>query len=547
MAGSHETPSAPWVNILLVDDQPANLLALEAILQGVKANLVRAQSGDEALRQVLEHDFAVILMDVRMPGLDGYETARLIRSRERSRQTPLIFITAHETSDAVVLQAFKDGAADHLIKPLVPDILRAKVAGFVELSQKEEQIRRQAEALRELERRQFDHRLTEEKQRWELERLREETRHKDEFLAILGHELRNPLAPLRNAVQILRHTELASAAAEQAREMIERQVQHLTRLVDDLLDVSRVTSGRIALHKKQVQLQTVVRQAIEMSRPQIDENSHELTVALPAEPLWLEGDPERLTQILTNLLLNAAKYTEAPGHIWLSAEPAGTDVRMRVRDTGVGIDPEMQQRIFDLFVQENHAPNSAFRSGLGIGLTLVKSLVELHGGHITVQSPGRGQGSEFQVRLPLLPAPTALPVSGASEPALPPVRSRRVLVVDDNQDAAESLALMLELEGHQVWRAHDGAAALECAQVFPPEVVLLDIGLPGGMDGYEVARRLRQQSGLEEVLLVAVTGFGQGEDRRRSLEAGINYHLTKPVEPAELQRLLLTATCPPHA
>ncbi len=369
--------------------------------------------------------------------------------------------------------------------------------------------------------------------------VQEADRRKDEFLAMLAHELRNPLAPIRNATQVLRLVGPSESKLQQAREMIDRQVQHLTRLVDDLLDVSRITRGKITLHQAPVDLAAVVTRAAEMSRPLLEARSHELTLALPTEPVPVHGDAIRLLQVLANLLTNAAKYTPDGGHLRVAVARADGDAVVRVKDNGVGITAELLPRVFDLFTQGDRSLARS-EGGLGIGLTLVKRLVELHGGTVEVHSDGPGKGSEFAVRLPLLKEQVRSMKDEkeedlSSSPASPP--SRRVLVVDDNLDAAESLAMLLKVEGHETRTAHDGPAALEAAEAFRPEVIFLDIGLPR-MDGYEVARRLRAQPGSAGVLLVALTGYGQEEDRRRTEEAGFDAHLVKPADPEAVQELL---------
>jgi PAS domain S-box-containing protein len=372
--------------------------------------------------------------------------------------------------------------------------------------------------------------------------LRGANQAKDEFLAMLAHELRNPLAPLLNALHIMR---LQGATAEtilQAREMAERQVKNMTRLIDDLLDVSRITRGKIQLRQEPVDLATVVRRAIETSRPMIEARGHALHVTLPDMQVQLRADATRLEQVIANLLHNAAKYTEEGGRIEVEAGSEAGEAVVRVRDTGIGIPVEMLPRIFDLFVQADRSLDRS-QGGLGIGLTLVKRLVELHGGRIEGHSEGPGKGSEFVVRLPLagmvqLPEPAA-PVEKPQRVNGAPLR---VLVVDDNVDAARSLTMLLQAYGHEVRATHSGAEAVRAAAEFFPRVVFLDIGLPG-MDGHEVARHLRAQPGGDEVLLVALTGYGQEEDRRRSREAGCDRHLVKPVDPEELEQLL--ATCEP--
>ena len=369
--------------------------------------------------------------------------------------------------------------------------------------------------------------------------LRDADRRKDEFLATLAHELRNPLAPIRNSLQILKMPRLDAATVERSREMMERQVHHLVRLVDDLLDVSRVMRGKIELRKERVELATVVAQAVETVQPLVEAQGHELTVNLPPESLPLDADPVRLAQVVGNLLTNAAKYTEAKGRIWLSAQRQGDEALLRVRDTGIGIAPDMLPHVFELFVQADHSSTKA-QGGLGIGLTLVKNLVEMHHGTVEAHSTGLGAGCEFVVRLPLTlqEERQRIKEDNGKAPKEPSRSSdHRLLVIDDNVDAAESLAMLLRLKGHEVRVAHDGPSGLKLATSYRPDMVFLDIGMPG-MDGYEVARRLRQLPGLDNVRLAALTGWGQQEDRRRTAEAGFDNHLVKPAELEALERLL---------
>jgi signal transduction histidine kinase len=368
--------------------------------------------------------------------------------------------------------------------------------------------------------------------------LAEADRRKDEFLAMLAHELRNPLAPVRNGLQVLRVRRNADPEVDRLAEMMSRQVGQMVRLVDDLLDVSRITKGKVTLRREPVDLTAVVNQAVEAVRPLLDARRHELTVATPPEPIRLDADPSRLAQVIGNLLNNAVKYTDEGGRIWLDTHRERDQAVISVRDTGVGISAEMLPRVFDLFTQIDPTLDRS-QGGLGVGLTLVRSLVELHGGTVYASSPGPGRGSEFVVRIPALPL-TTRPESGHlatpdSAPTLSP--PRRILIVDDNVDAAESLAMLLELFGHQVRTAYGGPAALEAVESHRPEVVLLDIGLPG-MDGYEVARRLRRNPALSGVTLVALTGYGQENDRRKTHDAGFDHHLVKPVDTDDLARLL---------
>jgi PAS domain S-box-containing protein len=369
--------------------------------------------------------------------------------------------------------------------------------------------------------------------------LRETNRRQNEFLAVLAHELRNPLAPIRNALYFLKATGVDAAACEEAKATLERQIQHLVRLVDDLLDVSRLMQSKIVLRKERVELATIVARAVETARPIIDANGHALTLALPPEPVWLEADLIRLAQVLSNLLINAAKYTENGGRITLTAAWEDGEVVVQVRDTGVGMEPEMLSRLFGLFVQGEHSLAQS-QGGLGVGLALVRQLVELHGGRVEAASEGLGRGSEFTIRLP---APAQVRQRDEkrsdekSSPSVPAGRGLRILVVDDNRDAAETLAKLLRLDGHVVCVAHDGPTALALAQSQRPAVAFLDLAMPK-MDGYELCRRIRAQPALADMMLVALTGWGQEKDRERSREVGFNCHLVKPVELHCLQHVL---------
>ncbi|MFN2646565.1 MAG: ATP-binding protein [Burkholderiales bacterium] len=365
--------------------------------------------------------------------------------------------------------------------------------------------------------------------------LREADRRKDEFLATLAHELRNPLAPIRNGLQLLRLTEPGSDASVQARAMMERQMNHLVRLVDDLLEVSRISRGKVELRREAVELGAVIASALETSRPAIDTGEHELALDLPIESIRLHADPVRLSQVIANLLNNAAKYTPPGGRIALSARRENGAAVVRVRDNGAGIAPELLGQVFELFVQ---AERSASNGGLGIGLTLARRLVELHEGTIEARSEGVGRGAEFIVRLPLGSAPAAAEQNARAAPASSAAAERRrVLVVDDNVDAAVSLGLLLDAMGHDVDIAHDGEAALALARERAPELLLLDLSMPG-LDGYGVARRVRADPALGDVRIIAMTGRGQDEDRRRSREAGFDAHIVKPVAADTLRTLL---------
>jgi two-component system CheB/CheR fusion protein len=385
--------------------------------------------------------------------------------------------------------------------------------------------------------------LAEEALRDSQRRLREENRRKDEFLAMLAHELRNPLAPIRNALELLRMMDAAPGShLSRVRGIMERQVRQMVRLLDDLLDVSRITRGKLQLRRERVELGAVVQLALETSRPAVEAAGHELTVEQLPDPVWLDADPARLAQVLSNLLNNAAKYTEPGGRIWLTAaRPAADDVLVRVRDTGIGIAPDMLPKVFELFAQADRSRDMS-QGGLGVGLHLARRLVELHGGSVEAHSDGPGTGSEFVVRLPVLKTADRRSPGADGGGAIghrPPTTGsrKRVLVADDNTDAADSLAQLLRERGHEVAVAYDGLAALHRAEAFRPDVAVLDLGMPG-LTGHEVARRLRQRTDLGRVRLVALTGWGQEEDRRTSLAAGFDLHLVKPLDPADLPLVL---------
>jgi signal transduction histidine kinase/DNA-binding response OmpR family regulator len=693
-------------NILVVDDLPNNLLVAASVLEELGQHVITAHSGAEALRRVLEHDFAVILLDVNMPGMDGYETAKLIRGRKRSAHTPIIFVTAY-ADEMNTAHGYSLGAVDYVLTPVVPEVLRTKIGVFVDLYLMTQQVKRQADERVALAREQSARAAAEEATRrstflaeaskvlsgsldfedmvrdlarltvpfladlgavtlvgeagrpWQTDlawvqppdarvhtaslpssdaphdemraavervlagdgerlldsrlplcdwrslpanlqpafshlrsavvlpltargrtlgaltlaladpkrcdmglarefagraavdldnarlyrELQDANCRKNEFLSMLAHELRNPLAPIRNGVHILRVLGDLAPAVRDVRDMMDRQVQHLVRLVDDLLDLSRITRGKVRLHTEAVELAAVLVRAVETSRPLIDQRRHRLTVAAPPSRLRVEGDAVRLAQVVGNLLNNAAKYTEEGGQIWLSAAREGDEAVIRVRDTGIGIPGEMLASVFDLFTQVDRSLDRS-QGGLGIGLTLVRQLVEMHGGSVAARSEGLGRGAEFEVRLPALPA-EVVPEPAGAVPAGLPGRGpgRRVLVVDDNRDAAESLALLLDVAGHQSRVAHDGPSALAAADEYSPEVVLLDIGLPG-MDGYEVCRRMRARPATRRALLVALTGYGQEEDQRRAREAGFDHHLIKPADLEVLAGLLASPRAP---
>jgi signal transduction histidine kinase len=493
-------------SLLIVDDDDFSREGLARHLRRHGYEVSGAGGGREALELLGGRRFDLVLLDVMMPGMNGLEVLRFLRRVDSLIDLPIIMVTARADSPDVV-EALELGANDYLTKPLDLPVALARIRTQLALKRAEEA-------------------------------LRQADRRKDEFLAVLGHELRNPLAPLRTALQILR-IQRGGAEVERLAGVMDRQVDHLVRLVDDLLDVTRIARGKIELRKGPVDLAAVLERCLERVRPHLEERQHTLDVSLPGQPLPLEADPARLEQVFTNLLSNAGKYTPPGGHVSLSATREGDRAVVRVRDNGIGIRPEMLGRVFDMFQQADRVPGRV-AEGLGLGLALVRGLVALHGGSVVASSDGPGAGSEFAVSLPLTERAETDPAGDAERPLSvgSARRSLRMLVVDDNVDGAQSLALLLGLIGHEVRIAHDGPDALEAAAEFRPEVVLLDIGLPRGMDGYEVARRLRAQPGLEESALVALTGYGGEEERAHASEAGFSAHFVKPVDLGALCKML---------
>ncbi|MEO6226459.1 MAG: response regulator [Thermomonas sp.] len=550
MTAVNDRGEAP-VNILLVDDQPGRLLTYRAILEPLGEVLVEARSGEEALTQLMADEFALILLDVNMPGMDGFETASLIHQHPRFEKTPIIFVTAVNVTDMDRLRGYKLGAVDYVMVPVIPEILRSKVMVLAELHRKRRELQAsntqlaaandalQAEQARELavlndslrhanaalaSQNVALHKEIAERSRVE-KLLRDADSRKDEFLATLAHELRNPLAPLQNALSIRR---LAGGEQPDALQgLMERQLALLVRLIDDLLDIARITRSKLELRKELTTLRNIIDCAIETAKPTIEQRGHSLTVDLPDTQVALNADPVRLSQVFANLLTNAAKYSEPGGRIALTTHVTENAVLVEVHDAGIGLAAGDLERIFELFSQVDSSIERA-HGGLGIGLTLVRQLTEMHGGQVSVVSEGLGFGSTFSISLPreALPAPAnALDVAGST--GAYPDRRKRVLVVDDNRDAAQTLAMMIELLGHDVrWLSDPYAVIAEIAS-FHPEIVFLDVGMPG-LSGYELTRQLRRLPGGAELLVVAVTGWGQPADRARTRESGFDEHLVKP-------------------
>jgi signal transduction histidine kinase/DNA-binding response OmpR family regulator len=685
-------PNEP-VNILVVDDMPEKIMAIEATLGELGQNLVKAYSGREALRCLLKDDYAVILLDVNMPEMDGFETAAFIRERKRSEHTPIIFVTAFN-DEVQMAKGYSLGAVDFISTPIDPEVLRTKVRVFVDLYQKTETIRQQAahrvqlareqaarqvaekamrryallaEASRLLSRsldfdttlrslhqtvvpaladgcqlilydtnrdtwfahlpddefemkqtsshariEQVDPRLAEAvhdavesghaqtvdpeivrnapdlstKRKWSsavvvpliardtplgalvccgtrrefepadlalienlasraataldnaqlFQTIRDGERRKDEFLAMLGHELRNPLAAITNAGELTKLLDPKEATFEESLEIIRQQAALMKRLVDDLLDVSRITSGRVQLQKSHVDAGEIIKRVAESNDLLFTSRGHKLHLQLPPEGTTLEADPYRLEQILSNLLVNAAKYTDAGGQIWFGAKRVGPDVVFAVKDTGIGIGPDLLPNVFDLFAQANRSLHRA-EGGLGIGLTIVRGLAELHGGKVSVTSEGFGHGATFTVSIPATTEAPEYEPEEEPEFTESTCQPRRVLVVEDQPALSRVTVALLEKMGHEVRAAADGPEALLAVREYNPEVVLLDIGLPG-MDGYEVARCLRSELGDDAPMLVAMTGYSQHEVSRHARKAEFDHHLVKPADMGVLKELL---------
>ncbi|MBC7779206.1 MAG: response regulator [Proteobacteria bacterium] len=708
------------VNILIVDDLPEKLLVFSTVLEELGQNLVLVRSGREALREVLQREFAVILLDVNMPDIDGFDTAEMIRKYQRSAHTPIIFVTSF-VDEIQTARGYSLGAVDYIMSPVVPEILRSKVKVFVSLFALQRQITRQADArievmAAEAARRAAEqndrrsaflsqasqvlnaslemkvgveqlaellvpslatiavvmlvdadgaptdrsvatarsapagggaqrvatpiadlaptvqsllHRVVEERQPITLddgerkqldaasfaveresepplrfrsivavplliggrvlgsllagvavdrsdserpveldrtlleelagraatafenarlyrslqseiverraaeEELQAANQRKDEFLAMLSHELRNPLAPIRTALEVIRRLAPPDPKFTWASDVMHRQLRQVTRLIEELLDVARISQGKIVLTREPVELNAVLAQSVETAQPFFDAKEQTLSVALGPTQVWLQADAARLAQVVSNLLHNASKYSGKATRVELTSRRETNEAVVEVRDHGMGIDAELLPRIFDLFSQGSRGLDRT-QGGLGVGLTLARRLAEMHGGRLEAFSDGPGKGSKFVLYLPCLAVvPSTEPVTSVSAEVARVSTHRRILIVDDNHDAAMSITVLLQLAGYEVRTAGDGEQALASVETFVPDVVILDIGLPL-IDGYEVARRLRRMPAMRDTVLIAVTGYGQKEDRRAASDAGFDCHLVKPADPATL-------------
>jgi signal transduction histidine kinase len=495
--------------LLLVDDRPENLLALEGLLRRSDAEILKAESGKRALELLLEHEVALALIDVQMPELDGFALAELMRNVERTREIPIIFVTAGLHDRDRVFKGYESGAVDFLVKPIDARILASKVSVFLQLyRQKQLLIAANAQLI-------------------------EADQRKNEFLAVLSHELRNPLAPIKNSLYVLNRAAPGGEQARRALGVIDRQATQLAKLVDDLLDVTRFTRDKIRLQKQRLEINELVRRAVEDNRSFFERNEVRLSCDLAPAPVFVNADATRVAQMVGNLLQNAAKFTPRAGHAHIAVAAEAGNAVIRVVDNGVGMAPDTVMRLFQPFMQADQSLDRS-KGGLGLGLALIKGLVELHGGSIQAQSDGLGKGAAFVIRLPLdagavLEKP-ALRASGARV-------CRRVLIIEDNSDAAESLREVLELGEHEVEVAYSGPEGIEKARWFRPDVVLCDIGLPG-MDGYEVAGAVRQDPVLQSTFLVALSGYALPEDLERAAQAGFQHHLAKPPSVDALERVL---------
>jgi signal transduction histidine kinase len=528
-------------DILVVDDNQTNLIAIEAALSPLGRKLMLAHSGVEALGRLLDQDFALIILDVAMPGMDGFETAKLVRSRERNRATPIIFVTGMSWENDAVLRGYELGAFDFLMKPIRPEVLRAKATVFVQLQERTIELAVKADELRQAQIRAYERELHAQRRRFEAEvmerqmqQLAEADRRKDEFLAILAHELRNPLQPLQTAVEVLEH-EPDKPVPARIRKIVQRQVQHITRLVDDLLDVARFTAGKLELRREPIDLDGIVEEAVASCRTSIDGRSHRLEITAHSAPAIVHGDPVRLIQCVCNLIHNAVKYTEPGGRLTIDWGSERGDGFVRVTDNGRGIPADLLPKIFDMFVQERVTPDGG--GGLGLGLGLVKRLIELHGGTVRASSEGQARGAMFEIRMPLVDQATLEKLKPMRTKTGPQDRPLRAVVCDDATDLRDLVADLLRLRGHEVSVVGDGPAAIQLIVAERPDVALIDIGLPD-MDGYEVARTIRERLADHKPRLIAMTGYGQASDRAAAFEAGFDAHIVKPASADKILRAL---------
>jgi signal transduction histidine kinase len=520
--------------VLVVNDDPGSLLGLVGLLsqweEELGFELKSARSGTAALREVLRQDFAVILLDVNMPGMNGFETARAIHERQASASTPIIFMTAYLADEINRLKGYEYGAVDYLFTPFIPQALKSKLTAFVALAEQKNQLKAQADALSQ---RTEELVVINQQLQLEIDRRREaeqRTKTSEEFLAMLGHELRNPLAAISNAGVLLSMKGINEKQTAIAVKVVQRQTEQLVRIVDDLLDLSRVLAGKIQLSKCTTDLGQIVRSCLDTLA--ISGRTQHHTFDVQVESGVIDADPARMEQVVTNLIDNAIKYTPHNGSIDVQVSTTSDEVVMTVRDTGIGMTPQLLSRIFDVFVQ-GEQPLDRPKGGLGIGLALVRQLVALHGGTVTAESLA-GSGSVFEMRLPkYVPEGTEpLVVLNDSE-----FQKHSMLLVEDNPDSLEVMNMLLATLGHHVFTAASGSAGIAIAQECQPAIALIDIGLPG-MSGYEIAQKLKSDPATAGIKLIALTGYGLEHDRVKALEAGFDMHLVKPVSPERLSQAI---------
>ncbi|HVJ58107.1 MAG TPA: response regulator [Terrimicrobiaceae bacterium] len=525
-------PTSP-PTVLIVDDDPRNLFALESVLEGGNYAIAKAQSGREALLALMSQEFAAIVLDVQMPELSGIEIARLIKQRRRTQHIPIIFLTAHYLEEEHAVLAYDVGAVDYLTKPINPLVLRSKVNVFVDLFRKTRALatlNAKLEAQNEILEREAEERMRRIQAEAAMAEAEAANEAKDRFLAMLSHELRTPLTPILYAVSLLERDQTCPANIREALTTIRRNVGVEVRLIDDLLDLARIRSGKLTLQIESVDAHDILREAITICIGNVERRAARIVQAFRATNVRLEADPARVRQIFWNLLSNAVKFTPPEGTIYVRTKDFKDELQVEVTDTGPGIEPAKLDSVFDAF--EQVLPESS--AGLGLGLAICRALVELHGGSIKAESLGPGTGASFIVRLPIR--------SGGEMPRLagittaPGLGTIRVLVVDDHQDTTESLRLLLNREGHEVCVAGSVAQALELAETFEFDVLISDIGLPDGSGTHLLESLNRRKRRLMRA--IAMSGFGMEQDRERSLTAGFAEHLTKPVEFADLQRAI---------
>jgi signal transduction histidine kinase len=516
------------IDILLVDDEPRNLDALEVLLASPSYRLIRATKADDALRALLKHDVAAIVLDINMPDLTGVELAHIIKGIERYREIPILFLTAHLMAEQDIVAGYGAGAVDYLTKPVNPEVLRRKIGVFAELFRKTREL---AELNATLETRVAER--TAELARSEAA-LREADRQKDEFLATLAHELRNPLAPLRMGLDLLLRA--GTPGSQRTLSIMNKQLDHMVRLIDDLLDVARISGGKLELHKQRISLASAIQTALDTCRPFFEKRQQQVGLDLDAR-IFADADLTRVAQIVGNLLHNASKFTPEHGQISLTMSYEEGAAQIRISDSGVGIAPEQLASVFNMFTRIEGGATVANR-GLGIGLALSRRLAHMHGGELRATSPGAGQGSVFTLTLPAeLAAPEPPRESQRPASLAPSGIGINLVIVEDNRDSAEVLALSLEGRGYLISVAHDGAQGLALVEKKQPHIVLCDIGLPD-MSGLDVCKRVRELSLAQQPVMIALTGWGMEADVRRTQDAGFDHHLVKPVAPATLFQLL---------